>query len=87
MEIGRLNGTAEISTTRGDIRITEAVRGTVGLTTQQGDISVGAARGVSASLDAGTAYGRVTNALRNDGTADLDIRATTSHGDITARSL
>ncbi|MFJ3337973.1 DUF4097 family beta strand repeat-containing protein [Streptomyces sp. NPDC086766] len=87
VEVGRLGGPAEISTARGDIRIGEAVRGTVALSTQSGDISVAAAHGVSASLDAGTAHGRVSNALKNDGTAELDIRATTSHGDITARSL
>ena len=57
------------------------------LRTQSGDISVTAAAGVSAALDAGTGYGRVSNALRNDGVTELDIRATTSHGDITARSL
>jgi hypothetical protein len=87
VEVGRLTGPAEISTARGDIRITEAVRGTVVLRTQSGDISVAAAAGVSAALDAGTGYGRVSNALKNDGSAELDIRATTSHGDITARSL
>ncbi|GAA3483041.1 DUF4097 family beta strand repeat-containing protein [Streptomyces yanii] len=87
VEVGRLSGPAEISTARGNIRITEAVRGTVVLRTRSGDISVGAAAGVSAALDAGTGYGRISNALKNDGTADLDIRATTSHGDITARSL
>jgi hypothetical protein len=87
VEVGRLTGPAEISTDRGDIRIAEAVRGTVVLTTQQGDITVAAATGVSASLDAGTGHGRVSNALRNDGTAGLDIRATTGQGDITARSL
>ncbi|WKK22223.1 DUF4097 family beta strand repeat-containing protein [Streptomyces olivoreticuli] len=87
VEVGRLNGSAEISTARGDIRITEAVRGTVVLRTQSGDISVGAAAGVSAALDAGTDYGRISNSLKSDGTAGLAIRATTSHGDITARSL
>jgi hypothetical protein len=87
VEVGRLNGPAEISTTRGDIRITEAVRGTVVLRTQSGNISVAASAGVSAALDAGTDYGRINNALKNDGTAELDIRATTSHGDITASSL
>ncbi|WP_030341075.1 DUF4097 family beta strand repeat-containing protein [Streptomyces sp. NRRL S-1022] len=87
VEIGRLDGPAEISTARGDIRIAEAGRGTVVLHTRSGDIAVGAARGVSAALDAGTGHGRIGNALRNDGTAELDIRATTSHGDITARSL
>ena len=87
VEVGRLNGPAEISTARGDIRITEAVRGTVVLRTQSGDITVGAAPGVSAVLDAGTSHGRISNALKNDGTAELDIRATTSDGDITAHSL
>jgi hypothetical protein len=87
VEVGRLTGPAEISTGRGDIRIAEAVQGTLLLTTQQGDITVAAATGVSATLDAGTALGRVSNALKNDGTAGLDIRATTAQGDITARSL
>ncbi|GHF48652.1 hypothetical protein GCM10010218_32670 [Streptomyces mashuensis] len=87
VEVGRLGGPAEISTARGDIRIAEAVRGTVVLRTQSGDIEVAAAAGVSAALDAGTTYGRISNALKSDGTAGLDIRATTSYGDITARSL
>ncbi|CAL9642115.1 hypothetical protein SUDANB95_06345 [Actinosynnema sp. ALI-1.44] len=85
--VGRLTGPAEISTGKGDIRITEAVRGTLDLTTRAGDVTVDAAAGVSASLDAGTSYGRIHNALKNsDGTAALTIRATTSYGDITARS-
>ncbi|OQR63573.1 hypothetical protein B6E66_13080 [Streptomyces maremycinicus] len=87
--VGRLNGPAEISTKKGDIRIAEAVRGTVMLRTDAGEVSVGAARGVSASLDAGTSYGRVHNALKNtDGAAaGLNIHATTAYGDIVARSL
>ena len=87
--VGRLGGPAEISAARGDIRIAEAVRGTLVLTTQSGDISVSAAAGVSASLDAGTAYGRIHNALKNTkgAAADLNIHATTAYGDITARSL
>ncbi|WTW95100.1 DUF4097 domain-containing protein [Streptomycetaceae bacterium NBC_01309] len=87
VEIGRLTGDADVSTTRGDITIAEAVRGTFVLNTQSGDISVSAAAGVSGSLDAGTPYGRVDNSLKNDGTSELDIRATTMQGDITARSL
>jgi DUF4097 and DUF4098 domain-containing protein YvlB len=87
VEVGRLGGPAEIRTARGDIRIAEAMGGTVVLRTDSGDISVGAAPGVSASLDAGTPNGRISNALRNDGTAGLQIQATTSNGDITARSL
>ncbi|MEO3754991.1 DUF4097 family beta strand repeat-containing protein [Streptomyces sp. B6B3] len=89
VSVGRLGGPAQISTQKGDIDITEAVRGAVVLTTQMGDVSIGAAHGVSAALDAGTTYGRIDNALRNTegAAAGLTIRATTSHGDITARSL
>ncbi|WP_037573498.1 DUF4097 family beta strand repeat-containing protein [Phaeacidiphilus oryzae] len=86
--VGRLGGAAEIGTQQGDIRITEALGGEVLLSTQKGDISVEAGRGVSGTLDAGTSYGRIDNALRNAEGADagLRIRATTSYGDITARS-
>jgi hypothetical protein len=89
VSVGRLGGPAQISTQKGDLHITEAVDGTVTLRTEHGGISVGAAREASASLDAGTAYGRVHNALKNtDGAAaGLHIHATTAHGDITARSL
>ncbi|MFC1437344.1 DUF4097 family beta strand repeat-containing protein [Streptacidiphilus sp. N1-10] len=87
VEVGRLGGSATISTARGDIRIAEAAAGTVELLTQSGNISVAAAPGVSAALDAGTGHGRVHNSLKNDGTTALTIQATTSHGDITAHSL
>ncbi|WP_030772470.1 DUF4097 family beta strand repeat-containing protein [Streptomyces sp. NRRL F-2664] len=87
--VGRLGGPAQISTQKGDLRIAEAVRGAVVLHTEAGDITVGAARGVSACLDAGTSHGRIHNALHSTGDAAdrLEIRATTSYGDITARSL
>lgn len=87
IEIGRLTGPAQITTARGTIRITEAVTGTLELRTQSGNITVGAATGISAALDASTSYGRINNTLKNDGTTALNIRATTSHGDITAHSL
>jgi len=87
--VRHLGGPAEISTHKGDIRVAEAVSGTVVLRTRMGDLSVGAAAGVSASLDAGTGHGRLHNALTHTAgeTADLHIHATTEHGDITARSL
>jgi hypothetical protein len=86
--VGRLGGPAEISTAQGDIHINEAVRGTVVLRTQAGDVSIRAAHGVFAALDAGTTHGRIHNALKNtDGAASLNIHATTAHGDIDARSL
>lgn len=87
VEIGRLGCPAEIRTARGDIRIAEAVRGTVVLRTDAGDVSVGAATGVSASLDASTTHGRIHNSLKNTGTADLTIHGTTAVGDIVAHSL
>ncbi|MFJ6918295.1 MULTISPECIES: DUF4097 family beta strand repeat-containing protein [unclassified Streptomyces] len=88
ISVGRLDGPAEISVQKGDIRIAEAVRGALVLRTRSGDITVGAAAGVSAALDSGTGHGRVHNALKNaDGTPALTIHATTDHGDITARSL
>ncbi|MFH8925571.1 DUF4097 family beta strand repeat-containing protein [Streptomyces pristinaespiralis] len=86
--IGRLGGPADISTQKGHIRINEAAHGTLTLRTEYGDISVDAAHDVSATLDAGTGHGRISNALKNNGgVAALNIHATTSHGDITARSL
>ncbi|SIM72075.1 DUF4097 family beta strand repeat-containing protein [Micromonospora cremea] len=88
VSVGRLNGPGEISTVKGDIQIAEAVSGTVVLRTQAGNVSVGAAHGVSASLDAGTTLGRIHNALMNtEGAAGLTIHATTAQGDIVARSL
>ncbi|MFD5813950.1 hypothetical protein [Streptomyces sp. NPDC127038] len=85
--VGRLNGSAEISTQKGGLTVGEAARGILRLSTLMGDITVGAAPGVSASLDAGTTHGRVGNTLKNDGTPGLTIHATTAHGDITAHSL
>ncbi|WP_328973744.1 DUF4097 family beta strand repeat-containing protein [Streptomyces sp. NBC_00239] len=89
VQIGRLNGPAEIGVQKGDITISEAVTGTVSLSTQAGSITVGTGRGVSATLDAHTAYGRIHNSLNNSegAAAGLNIHATTSYGDITARGL
>ncbi len=86
--LGRVNGDAALTTARGDLRIAEAVAGTVVLDTQAGSITVGAAPGTSATLDAGTALGRISNGLRNaqGSGAALAIRATTALGDITAHS-
>jgi hypothetical protein len=86
--VGRLGGDAQVRTARGDIRITEATRGTLTLRTETGAINVGAAAGVSGVLDAGTTMGRIGNSLKNSGGApELAIHATTTVGDITARSL
>ncbi|MFC6019103.1 DUF4097 family beta strand repeat-containing protein [Plantactinospora solaniradicis] len=87
--VGRLTGPAEIKTQKGDIHIAEATSGAVVLHTQMGNVTVGAAQGVSASLNAGTGHGRIDNALKNTegAAAGLSIHATTEYGDITASSL
>jgi hypothetical protein len=72
---------------QGDINIAEAARGKVVLSTQAGNVTVGVAAGVSASLEAGTSMGRIENALKNTGAAEVEIHATTVKGDIAARSL
>ncbi|WP_435975631.1 DUF4097 family beta strand repeat-containing protein [Streptomyces sp. Qhu_M48] len=89
IHIGRLGGPATLTTHKGDLNITEARTGTVTLHTLAGTITIGAARGVSASLDAATTHGRIHNSLNNTEGADapLTIHATTAHGDITAHSL
>ncbi|NUR24403.1 MAG: DUF4097 family beta strand repeat protein [Catenulispora sp.] len=88
VRIGRLDGDAHVSTAQGDIRIDEVVRGRLILRTQVGSISVTAAAGVSAFMEAGATVGRVRNALESiSGTPEVTIRATTVKGDITARTL
>ncbi len=87
--VGRLTGSAEISTQKGDINIAEASSGTVVLSAQMGNVTIVAAHGASATLDARTGYGRINNALKNTegAAAGLTIHATTEQGDITARNL
>ncbi len=85
--VGRLGGDAEIRTVRGDIHVAAAAAGTVVLRTETGGVTVAAAAGVSASLDAGTTVGRIRNSLANAGAPALTIQATTTVGDITASSL
>ncbi|WP_112262483.1 DUF4097 family beta strand repeat-containing protein [Lentzea terrae] len=75
-----------LTTQAGDVHV-GSLTGSAEISTQKGDIALGVAAGLSASLDAGTSYGRIHNSLKNNGTPDLTIRATTSYGDITARSL
>ncbi|WP_306313300.1 DUF4097 family beta strand repeat-containing protein [Streptomyces hydrogenans] len=86
--VGRLNGSAALTTARGDLSVAEAVRGSVVLDTKAGSITVGAARGTSAVLDAGSTLGRINNTLHNaqGSGAELTIRATTALGDITAHA-
>jgi hypothetical protein len=89
VSVARVEGLAEIRTSKGDIRVGEAVGGAVVLRTDAGDVEIAAAAGVSACLDAGTSYGRIRNSLNNTegAAAGLSINASTAVGDIVARSL
>ena len=89
VEIGRLTGDATITTRKGDIRINEAGRGRLTLRTDLGNVTVNAAPGISATLDAGTSHGRIHNTLKNSEgpAAELEIHATTGYGNIEANSL
>jgi len=89
LSIAKLTGSAHLRNGKGDITVAEAVTGSVELRTDAGNLTIAAAHGVSGTLDAGTAYGRVTNAMRNSegAGAGLAVKATTSDGDITATSL
>ncbi|WP_166844054.1 DUF4097 family beta strand repeat-containing protein [Isoptericola sp. BMS4] len=85
--VGRLTGDGVLSTAKGDLRVDEAVRGTLDLRTQAGDVTVGVASGVTASLDAGTTLGRVRDEITNSGRdVQVAIRATTTLGDVSAHS-
>jgi hypothetical protein len=75
-----------LTTQAGDVFVGN-LNGSAEISTQKGDIKVAVAAGLSASLDAGTSYGRIHNSLKNNGTPDVAIRATTAYGDITASSL
>lgn len=87
--IAKLTGPAQLRNGKGDITVAEAVAGAVDLRTGMGNLKIAAAPGVSGTLDASSACGRITNALKNSegAGAGLNIKATTSQGDIIATSL
>ncbi len=77
-------------TAYGSIRVGEAIRGALDLQTSYGGIDVGIRAGTAAWLDVNSRHGRVHNALHGTGGPDADdetveIRASTSYGDITIR--
>ncbi|MFH8470423.1 hypothetical protein [Streptomyces sp. NPDC017991] len=89
LRAGALRPSAASTGTFGGAVALKSVRITRTPCTEAGDLPVGAARGLSASPDDGTTFGRIHHPLKNAGgtAVDLDIHATTAHGDITARSL
>jgi DUF4097 and DUF4098 domain-containing protein YvlB len=86
--VGRALGSVSARTAHGSIRIDEVVRGAIDLQTSYGAIEVGVRRGTAAWLDLNSQHGRVRNSLdETDGPAATDdtveVRASTSYGDIT----
>lgn len=85
--IGRITGSAKLTTAQGDIRINEAVRGTVEARTSHGHLDVGVGRGSAVTnLTTNTGMGGVSNRLYTDadGAAaeQVAISLRTSFGDI-----
>ncbi|MEH1164084.1 DUF4097 family beta strand repeat-containing protein [Micromonospora sp. CPCC 205539] len=88
--IDRTTASVTARTAYGNLRLGEVVRGAIELDTSYGAIEVGVRRGTAAWLDVSSRHGRVHNALettdspaRTDET--VEVRASTSYGDITIR--
>jgi DUF4097 and DUF4098 domain-containing protein YvlB len=78
----------DAKTANGSVRVLDAVRGTVTLETAMGDLEIGIREGSAAWLDVNTKFGRVRNDMTSTGapapgTDKLEVRASTSFGDIT----
>jgi hypothetical protein len=81
------NASLVAKSSNGDVRLGEAVRGTVVLETRLGDVEVGIRDGTAAWLDVSAGAGKVHNALEAaqapESSADtVEVRARTSIGDI-----
>ena len=88
--IGVARASVVAKSARGDLRLGEAVRGSVVLETQAGDVEVGIPEGTAAWIDASVHVGTVQNALeaadsRGEASETVEVRARTSVGDITIR--
>ncbi|HYQ69455.1 DUF4097 family beta strand repeat-containing protein [Actinophytocola sp.] len=80
----------EARTANGSVRVLDAARGAVTLESAMGDLEIGIREGTAAWLDVNTKFGRVRNDLASTGapepgTDKLEVRASTSFGDITVR--
>ena len=88
IRVERAGGGVDAKTSNGGIRVGEVARGSVVLGTAAGDLDVGIATGTAAWLEVNTGYGRVRNLLEQTtrpGEAEetVEVRGTTSYGDIT----
>lgn len=88
--VDRAMASVTARTAHGSVRIGEVVSGSIDLQTSYGGIEVGVRRGVAAWLDLSSRRGRVHNALDatdgpGQGDDTVEVRATTSYGDIMIR--
>ncbi|GIE99872.1 hypothetical protein Ari01nite_73370 [Paractinoplanes rishiriensis] len=86
--VGRAGAGVDAKSSNGSIRLGEVVRGQVALGTSMGDLEIGIAEGTAAWLEVNTSFGHVRNLMENatrPGDADqtVEVRGTTSYGDIT----
>jgi DUF4097 and DUF4098 domain-containing protein YvlB len=84
------NASVVAKSANGDVRLGEAVRGSVVLETQLGDLEVGIPDGTAAWLDVRTHAGKVHNTLeaaeRPEPSAEtVEVRAHTSAGNVVVR--
>ena len=85
---GALRGAALLKNANGDVRVAEAVEGSVQARTGYGEIQVGIPDGTAAWLDLSTGYGQVHNGLDRSGPPEpgeepVHVRAHSGYGDIT----
>jgi DUF4097 and DUF4098 domain-containing protein YvlB len=90
--VATTEGSLELKTARGDLRVGEVAGGTVSADTSFGAIAIGLRPGHSAWLDLDTKFGTVRNSLDEaqhpgPGEQPISVRARTSYGDITIRSV
>lgn len=90
--VQKASGTVDARTAYGKVRVSEAVRGSLTLSTSYGDVEVGVRAGTATFLDVTSDYGRLRNELtpsgeRPDSGETLTVRARTSYGGITIRRV
>ncbi|WP_156756962.1 DUF4097 family beta strand repeat-containing protein [Actinokineospora pegani] len=91
ISIDRAESTVDARTACGAIRVDGVVRGSVALSSAAGDLEVGVVEGTAAWLDLNTGHGRVRNELTDAASGPerseetVEVRASTSYGDITVR--
>jgi DUF4097 and DUF4098 domain-containing protein YvlB len=88
ISVARAGADVVAKAANGHLRVGEAVRGSLELSTARGNIDVGVAEGTAARLDVRTQFGHVDQQLRaSDGPPasgeKLEVRGRTSFGTIT----